>query len=197
MRGTCTRTPCEYWHPPSVNFTKQKRAAKQETSVFPHYKVEEQPSKKPKKELELSKAEKVTTKEAVAFVKTVPQLDCVSQDSEPSESLKSVVSRRNPKRKVLGSTRRVRFTQSTLRQAIVKENKRIIAWKIHVKIPHQRSPYAMKFEDRSQEETERQERCARGKAWNLAKHIYKLKEEDKATISIRLQMNGFCWPHPP
>ena len=40
----------------------------------------------------------------------------------------------------------------------------------------------MKFEDRSQEETERQERCARGKAWNLAKHIYKLKEEDKATL---------------
>ena len=40
----------------------------------------------------------------------------------------------------------------------------------------------MKFEDRSQEETERQERCARGKAWNLAKHTYKLKEKDKATF---------------
>ena len=38
------------------------------------------------------------------------------------------------------------------------------------------------FEDRSQE-TERQERCARGKAWNLAKHIYKLKEKDKATFN--------------
>ena len=39
----------------------------------------------------------------------------------------------------------------------------------------------MKFEDTSQEETERQERCARGKAWNLAKQ-YKLKENDKATF---------------
>ena len=40
----------------------------------------------------------------------------------------------------------------------------------------------MKFEDRSQEDTERQEPCARGKAWNIAKHIYKLKEKDKATF---------------
>ena len=37
----------------------------------------------------------------------------------------------------------------------------------------------MKFEDRSHEEAERQERCARSKAWNLAKNIYKLKENDK------------------
>ena len=38
----------------------------------------------------------------------------------------------------------------------------------------------MKFEDRSHEETERQQRCARSKAWNLAKNMYKLKEKDKA-----------------
>ena len=40
----------------------------------------------------------------------------------------------------------------------------------------------MKFEDRSQEETERQPRCARSKAWDLAKNIFKLKEKDKATF---------------
>ena len=42
--------------------------------------------------------------------------------------------------------------------------------------------YAVKFEDRSHEETDRQQRCARGKAWNLAKNIYKLKEKDKAAF---------------
>ena len=47
---------------------------------------------------------------------------------------------------------------------------RTIAWK------NTRSPYAMKFEDRTQEETERQQRCARSKAWNLARNIYKLKK---------------------
>ena len=56
--------------------------------------------------------------------------------------------------------------------------------KINVKVPHQRSPYALKFEDRSHEETERQQRCARSKAWNLAKNIYKLKEKDKAAFSF-------------
>ena len=54
--------------------------------------------------------------------------------------------------------------------------------KIVVKVPHQRSLYALKFEERSHEETERQQRCARSKAWNLAKIIYKLKEKDKATF---------------
>ena len=45
----------------------------------------------------------------------------------------------------------------------------------------------MKFEDRSQEETERQQGCARGKAWNLAKTIYKLKEKEKATFYSLLE----------
>ena len=40
----------------------------------------------------------------------------------------------------------------------------------------------MKFEDGSQEETERQQRCAQSKARNLAKNIYKLQEKDNATF---------------
>ena len=40
----------------------------------------------------------------------------------------------------------------------------------------------MKFEDRSQEDTERQQRCARSMACNLAKNIYKLTQKDKATL---------------
>ena len=53
---------------------------------------------------------------------------------------------------------------------------------MNVKVPHQRSPYAMKLKDRSHEQTERQQRCARSKAWNLAKNIYKLKEKDKTAF---------------
>ena len=90
--------------------------------------------------------------------------------------------RGNSRDKVLGSIRRVRFTQSTLRQASIREHKGPSLGKTQVKNPHQRSPYAMTFEDKSQEETERQERCAPGKAWTLAKHMYKLKEKDKATF---------------
>ena len=49
----------------------------------------------------------------------------------------------------------------------------------------------MKFEDRSHEETERQQRCVRSKAWNLAKIIHKLKEKDKATCATRPRKNGY------
>ena len=52
-----------------------------------------------------------------------------------------------------------------------------------MKVLHHRSPYATKFEDRSQGKVERQERCALGGAWRLAKNIFKLQETDKATFS--------------
>ena len=84
--------------------------------------------------------------------------------------------------KVLVPIRRVRFTQSTLRQASIREKKGPSLGKIQVKVPRQRSHHAMKCEDLSHEETERQERCAQSKAWNLAKNIYKLKANDKATF---------------
>ena len=48
--------------------------------------------------------------------------------------------------------------------------------------PHERNPSAPKFEDRSQEETEWQERCGREAAWKLAKSVLKLKEKNKATF---------------
>ena len=136
---------------------------------FPHWKVEEQPNKKPKKGGD---------KSAVAFVKEVRQLGCVLQDTEPLES--SSILRKGTK--VLGPFRRVRFRRAALRQANIREKKGPSLNKIQVKLPHQRSPYAVKFEDRSQEETERQERCARGDAWRLAKNIYTLKEKDKSYI---------------
>ena len=46
----------------------------------------------------------------------------------------------------------------------------------------QRNPNAPKFEDRSQVETEWQERCARDAAWRLAKKIQKLKEKHKTAF---------------
>ena len=82
------------------------------------------------------------------------------------------------------------FTRATLRHANIRENKGPPLNKIQVKLPHHRSPYAMKFEDRSQKKIERQERCARGDAWRLTKNIYKLKETDKTT-TIKLEEREF------
>ena len=58
--------------------------------------------------------------------------------------------------------------------------------------PHHRNPNAPKFEDRSQEETEWQERCAREAAWRLAKSILKLMEKNK-TAFFSLSEN-WCLP---
>ena len=48
--------------------------------------------------------------------------------------------------------------------------------------PHQRIHNAPKFDDRFQDVTEKQERCARRAAWKLARNILKLKERDKAAF---------------
>ena len=119
-------------------------------------------------------------KSAAAIVESVRQLSCVSQDTEPPES--AVILRKSPK--VLGSIRRVRFTRAALRQANIRENKDPSLGEIQVKNLHLRSPYAMKLEDRSPGETARQERCARGDAWELAKKNLKLKKKGRQSYIL-------------
>ena len=179
LKGICTKSPCEYWHLPECQFYENETGCKAgDKCLFPHYKVEENNQEKSRKRA--FKTEKSDDKGAEAVVTAAPQL--------PSGLPRSVKYRGNPRRKVLGSIRRVRFAQSTQRQASIRVNKGPSLGKIQVKNSHQRSPDAMKFEDRSQEETERQERCARSKAWKLAKNIHKLKEKP---------MSGLCQQHPP
>ena len=57
---------------------------------------------------------------------------------------------------------------------------------------HQCSPYAVKIEDRPQEGTERQERCARWDAWKLARFISELKEKEKSNILLAFQGVDFA-----
>ena len=130
---TCTRSPCESWHPPECQFCLNESGCKaEEKCLFPHYKVDEQPNKKPKKSIFLKRRES-DDKNAVA-VKIVPQLGCISQDSDALVSQRGKQSRRNPMQKILGPIRRMRFTQSTLRQASFREKKRALAWKNTSKI---------------------------------------------------------------
>ena len=75
----------------------------------------------------------------------------------------------------------VKFTKAVVRVADIRDQNPSLAV-IFPGDPHQRSPNAPKFEDRSQEETELQEQGAREAAWRLAKHVLKLKEKNKATF---------------
>ena len=75
----------------------------------------------------------------------------------------------------------VQFAKAVVRHAYMRDQNRSLGM-ICPSDPHQRSADAPKFEDRSQEETEWQERCAREAAWRLAKRILKLKEKKKAAF---------------
>ena len=175
LKCTCTRTPCGCWHPPECQFYKTKTGCKSGTTcLFPHYKIHKQQNERPTKGYFPTKR-KSKNKSAVAIVKSVSQLGCVSQDSDALASQGTKEFRGNPMQTVLNAIQRVRFTKSTLRHASIRDKKGPSLGKLEVKPRHQRSPHAIKLEDRSHEEIERQERCAQNRAWDRAKNIYKLK----------------------
>ena len=71
--------------------------------MFPHHKLDEQPNKKPKKGYYSPKRIESEDKNAVAIVKTVSQIGCVSQDSESLVSQRGKTSPGKPDAKSLGT----------------------------------------------------------------------------------------------
>ena len=87
---------------------------------------------------------------------------------------------------------RVKFTKAVARHAKIRDQNHSLGM-ICPGEPHQRSPNAPKFEDRSQEETEWQERCARAAAWRMAKNIPTPKKKEKIKQhSSHLRKIGAC-----
>ena len=76
---------------------------------------------------------------------------------------------------------RVKFTKAIARHTNIRDQNPSLGY-ICPGEPHERSPNAPKFEDRSREETEWQEQGAREAAWKLAKNVFKLKEHERATF---------------
>ena len=101
LEGLCTESPCNYWHSPECQFYKSDSGCKfGDKCSFGHRQVEGQPSKKTKQNGD---------KSAVGVLQDARQLGCVFQDTEPPESLPIV----RKGTKVLGPSRRVRFTEAT------------------------------------------------------------------------------------
>ena len=182
LKSTCTKSPCDYWHPPECQFYKSESGCRfGDKCSFPHRQLEGQPG---------NKLEYDGDKSAVAILKNVRQLGCVFQDIEQPKS--SSILRKGPK--VLGPIRRVQVSKATQRHANIRESRGPSLGVIQLENPRQRSPYVVKFEDRSQKDTERQQRCARGDAWRMAKSILKIKEKDKATFLSLTEV--WCLPAP-
>ena len=76
---------------------------------------------------------------------------------------------------------RVKFRKAIARHTKIRDQNPSLGY-ICPGAPHERSPNAPKFEDRSQEETEWQEQGAREAAWKLAKNVSKLKDHQRATF---------------
>ena len=103
------------------------------------------------------------------------QVGCVFQDMTPP---KSIVQKCTDMRKPI---QRVKFTKAIAHHTKIRDHNPSLGC-ICPGEPHERSPNAPKFEDRSQEETEWQEQGAREAAWKLAKNVLKLKEHERATF---------------
>ena len=199
LKGTCTLSFCEKWHPPECLFYKTKSGCRfGEKCSYAHRQVDEQPSKRSKKKGDKSAVAMLKKHESydrtekpvvcrdtsherhgpvVCNSSNTRQLGCVFQDMEPPKSL-SILRKSSDMRKPI---RRVKFTKAVARHAYIRDQNPSLGL-ICPGEPHQRSPNAPTFEDWSQEETEWQERWAREAAWKLAISVLKLKEKNKATF---------------
>ena len=187
LKGTCTNSFCEKWHPPGCLLYKSEEECRfGEKCSYAHRQVEEQPGKRSKKKGDKSAVAMLKKNELCdrtgrpdldAYSSSTRQLGCVSQDMEPPKS-SSILRKSSNIRKPI---RCVRFTEAVARHAYIRDQNPSLGY-ICPGEPHQRSPNAPNFEDWSQEETEWQEQGAREAAWKLAKSVLKLKEHERATF---------------
>ena len=144
--------------------------------LFAHRQVEEQPSKRSEKngdsavamlkkhELYDRTGKPVVCRDTrhehhgpvVCDSSNTRHLGCVFQDMEPLK-FSSILRKSSDMQKTI---QRVKFTKAVARHTKFR-NRNPSLGLICQGEPHQRGPNASKFEDRSQEETEWQERCAR------------------------------------
>ena len=197
---------CEKWHPPECLFYKTKSGCRfGEKCSFAHRQIDEQPKKRFKKNdgksaVAMLKKDNWQDREPVTdqchdrpgkpgkwSVQTLGQisskrqssdarqLGCVFQDMTPPKPiLRKCTDMRKP-------FQRVKFTKAIARHTKIRDQNPSPVI-ICPGEPHQRSPNAPKFEDRSPEETEWQELGAREAAWKLAKNVFKLKEHERAAF---------------
>ena len=112
------------------------------------------------------------------------QLGCVFQDMTPPKS----ILRKGTN--MLKPIQRVKFTKAIARHTQIRDRNPSLGYICQAE-PHQRSPNAPKFEDRSQRETEWQEQAAREAAWKMAKSVFN-SQSKKEQHSSHLRILGVC-----
>ena len=129
LKGTCTNSFCEKWNPPECLFYKTKSGCRcGEKCSYAHLQVDEQPSKRSKKNddksavamLKKSEHHQRTGRPVMnAYSSNTRQLGCVFQDMEPPKS-SSILRKSSDIRKPI---RCVKFTNAVARHADISRPK--------------------------------------------------------------------------
>ena len=107
---------------------------------------------------------------SIVMERNVKKLGCLSQDTG-SLSKCSAQSIQKKERTSSRSGWRLRYTPVAESSIIIRENRGPSLGVLQPSHPHERSFFAPKFEDRSQEKTLKQERWARREVWGLTKQV--------------------------
>ena len=214
LKGTCTTPFGEKWHPPECLFYETENGCKfGDKCSFAHRQVDAQPTKcsksnNDKSAVAILKKENWQERESVSDAchdrtgkpvtksgkklgqnssrsqfSDARQLGCVFQDMTPP---KSILRKSTDMPKPI---QRVKFKKAIARHTKIRDQNPSLGY-ICPGVPHERSPNAPKFEDRSQEETEWQEQGAREAAWKLAQKCVQIKRSMKEQQSSRLRKIG-------
>ena len=207
LKGTCNNSFCEKWHPPEClfyktksgfrcgrkvlirtpsgwwtadekvqiewwqkccgNIEKEKLARERESVSDACHDRTENPVRKSDKKLGQNPSKRQLS--------DARQLGCVFQDVMPP---KSSLRKRTDMRKPI---QRAKFKKAIARHTKIRDQNPSLGY-ICPGEPHERSPNAPTFEDRSQEDTEWQELGAREAAWMLAKKYGENKKHERATF---------------
>ena len=219
LRGTCNNSCCEKWHPPECLYYKTKSGCRfGEKCSFAHRQVDEEPTKRSKSNIDRSAVamlkkgkwqererepvsdachdrtgkpvkridKKLGQNSSKRQFSDARQLGCVFQDMTPP---KSILWKSTDMPKPI---QRVKFTKAIARHTKIRDQNPSLVY-ICPGEPHERSPNAPKFEDRSQEETEWQEQGAREAAWKRPKMCLNSRSM-KEQHSSRLRKIGACLP---
>ena len=177
LRGTCNNSFCERWHPPECLFYKTKSGCRfGEKCSFAHRQVDAQPTKWSKSNDDKSavamlkkenrqerepvtdechvrpgkpgkrSAKKLGQNSSKRQSSDARQLGCVFQDMTPP---KSILRKSTDMPKPI---QRVKFTKAIARHTKIRDQNPSLGY-ICPGEPHERSPDAPKFEDRSQKES--------------------------------------------
>ena len=150
LKGTCTNSFCEKWHPPECLFyTSENGCRFGEKCSYWHRQVEEQPGKRSKNNGDksavamLKKHEQYdrTERRVVYDSSNARQLGCEFQDMEPPKS-SSILRKSSDIRKPI---RCVKYTKAVARHANFRDQNPSLGY-ICPGEPHQRDPNAPKFE---------------------------------------------------